>query len=112
MAGPDVGEGAPWWLAGGMVAFWLAREAWGALLSRRKERSETDANVVLIEGLTGRVKALEERLTNQDARLQQEMELRLKAQEHASALRTRIRLLESTLRQLGAVIPDPEGVSA
>lgn len=112
MAGPDVGEGAPWWLAGSFLAFWIVRETWGAMLSRRKERTETDANVQLVEGLSKRVEALENRLTTQDQRLQQEVDMRLRAQEEASKLRMRILQLESVLRGLGAVIPEAEGVSA
>ncbi len=112
MAGPDISEGAPWWLAGSVVAFWIVRETWGALLSRRKERTETDANIGLVEGLSKRVEALENRLATQDQRLQQEVDLRLRAQEEASKLRMRILQLESVLRGLGAVIPEADGVSA
>jgi hypothetical protein len=112
MVGPDIGDGAPWWLAGSVVAFWLLRETWGAVLSRKKERTETDANISLIDGLARRIETLENRLSTQDVRLQQEVDLRLRAQEEASALRTRIRQLESVLRQLGAVIPETDGVSA
>ncbi len=112
MAGPDISDGAPWWLAGSVVAFWLLRETWGAVLSRKKERTETDANIGLIEGLARRIETLENRLSTQDQRLQQEVDMRLRAQEEASALRTRIRQLESVLRQLGAVIPETDGVSA
>ncbi len=38
------------------------------------------------------------------------MQMRLKAQEDASALRIRVRQLESTLRGLGAVIPPEDPV--
>ncbi|WP_240796966.1 hypothetical protein [Stenotrophomonas maltophilia] len=66
----------------------------------------------LIKGLSDRVQTLEQRVTQQDERLQTEMELRLRAQEEASALRTRVRQLESTLRGLGAVIPPEDPVTA
>lgn len=112
MPGPDISDGAPWWLAGSVVAFWVVRETWGALLSRRKERTETDANVALVEGLAKRVETLENRLSTQDQRLQQEVDMRLRAQEEASVLRMRIRQLESILRGLGAIIPETDGVSA
>ncbi|WP_289213906.1 hypothetical protein [Stenotrophomonas sp. 8(2023)] len=84
---------------------WILRETWAAFLSRKKERTETDANVDLIKGLSERIGSLEQRVSVQDERLQQEMMMRLKAQEEASALRMRVRQLESTLRGLGAVIP-------
>ncbi len=95
----------PWWAAGSVVAVWILRETWAAFLSRKKERTETDANVDLIKGLSERIGSLEQRVSVQDERLQQEMMMRLKAQEEASALRMRVRQLESTLRGLGAVIP-------
>lgn len=112
MVGGEVNAQAPWWAAGGVVALWLLRETWTAFLARRKERTETDANVDLIKGLSDRVQTLEQRVTQQDERLQAEMALRLRAQEEASALRTRVRQLESTLRGLGAVIPADDPVTA
>ena len=112
MAGPDISNVAPWWLAGSAVALWLVRETWGAFLSRRKERTETDANIGLIDGLSKRVGELEIRVLTQDQRLQQEFDGRLRAQEEASRLRIRILQLESALRGLGVVIPDAEQVSA
>lgn len=105
MVGGGVTATAPWWAAGSVVALWLFRETWTAFLSRRKERTETDANVELIKGLSERIGTLEQRVSLQDERLQAEMQMRLRAQEEASALRMRVRQLESTLRGLGAVIP-------
>ncbi|KAA9003486.1 hypothetical protein FJU31_04065 [Stenotrophomonas cyclobalanopsidis] len=105
MVGGGVTATAPWWAAGSVVALWMLRETWTAFLSRRKERTETDANVDLIKGLSERIGFLEQRVTAQDERLQAEMEMRLKAQEDASALRIRVQQLESMLRGLGAVIP-------
>lgn len=105
MVGGGITATAPWWAAGSVVALWLLRETWTAFLSRRKERTETDANVDLIKGLSERIGSLEQRVAVQDERLQAEMELRLKAQEDASALRIRVQQLESMLRGLGAVIP-------
>ncbi|HGM5918292.1 TPA: hypothetical protein ACKP5X_000555 [Stenotrophomonas maltophilia] len=110
MVGGDISATAPWWAAGSVVALWMLRETWTAFLSRRKERTETDANVELIRGLSDRVSFLDQRVTAQDERLQAEMLLRLRAQEEASALRTRVRQLESTLRSLGAVIPPEDPV--
>lgn len=105
MVGGGVTATAPWWAAGSVVALWLFRETWTAFLSRRKERTETDANIELIKGLSERIGTLEQRVSLQDERLQAEMQMRLRAQEEASALRMRVRQLESTLRGLGAVIP-------
>lgn len=97
--------GAPWWLAGGAVALWLLRETWGALLSRRKDRTETDANVALITGLTQRVAALEESQAHMSKQLMDEIDARMTAQEQAHKLRLRVLTLESAMRQVGAVIP-------
>jgi len=110
MVGGGVTATAPWWAAGSVVAVWILRETWAAFLSRKKERTETDANVDLIKGLSERIGSLEQRVSVQDERLQQEMMMRLKAQEEASALRMRVRQLESTLRALGAVIPPEDPV--
>lgn len=95
----------PWWMAGSVVAFWIAREAWGALLSRRKERTETDANVDLLNGLVQRVKSSEESQAATTLQLAEEIKLRMTAQEEAHRLRLRVMSLESAMRQVGAVIP-------
>ena len=96
---------APWWLAGSVAAFWIVRETWGAVLARKKERTETDANVTLVQGLAERIEHLEASQALLSKRITEEMELRMKAQEDAHKLRLRVLTLESTLRQLGAVIP-------
>lgn len=98
-------ETVPWWMAGSLAAFWIARETWGALLSRRKERTETDANVDLLNGLVERVKTLESSLIDMSKRLEDEVRLRMQAQEEAHKLRLRVMTLESPMRQVGAVIP-------
>ena len=110
MIGPN--EGAPWWLAGGAAALWIAREFYGAVLSRTKNRTETDANVELLEQLregmrtTGeRIRVLEESQAKISTRLEEEIRMRMKAQEEAHRMRLRVQTLESTLKQLGAVIP-------
>jgi hypothetical protein len=99
------GDSAPWWMAGGISAFWIVRETWGAILSRKKERTETDANIDLLNGLVSRVKSLEESQATMTARLEQEIQLRMTAQEDAHKLRLRVMTLESAMRQIGAVIP-------
>lgn len=111
MIGSD-GGGAPWWLAGGAVALWLLRETWGALLSRRKERTETDANVELLNSLRDGLAALSERIRHMEeeqktlrSRLDEEIALRMKAQEEAHVLRLRVATLENAMRKVGAVIP-------
>lgn len=77
----------------------------GALLSRRKERTETDANVDLLNGLVQRVKSLEESQAATTLQLAEEIKLRMTAQEKAHRLRLRVMSLESAMRQVGAVIP-------
>jgi len=96
---------APWWAAGGAFALWATREIWGVIVSRRKERAETDANIDLISGLAARVKSLEESQSSITAQLNEEIQLRRAAQEEAHRLRLRVLTLESTLRSMGAVIP-------
>lgn len=104
-------ETVPWWVAGGTAAIWLVRETWGAVLTRRKDRTETDANIDLLNGLVARVKSLEESHGAITAQLNDEITLRRAAQEEAHRLRLRVMTLESTLRGMGAVIP-PEGTPA
>jgi hypothetical protein len=77
----------------------------GALLSRRKERTETDANVDLLNGLVQRVKSLEESQAATTLQLAEEIKLRMTAQEEAHRLRLRVMSLESAMRKVGAVIP-------
>lgn len=99
------GETAPWWLAGAVSAFWIVRETWGAILSRKKERTETDANVTLVQGLTERIQRLEVAQIEMTERLEREIKLRMDAQEEAHKLRLRVFTLEAAMRQIGAVIP-------
>lgn len=105
-------DSAPWWVAGGTAAIWMAREAWVAILSRRKDRTETDANIELInslrEGLDRqgqRIAAMEQSQTAISARLDEEIRARQAAQEEAHKLRLRVQTLESEMRRLGVVIP-------
>lgn len=96
---------APWWMAGGLAAFWVVRETWGAILARKKERTETDANVGLISGLSDRIQRLEAAQVEMTDRLEKEISLRMQAQEEAHRLRLRVMSLESAMRSIGAVIP-------
>ncbi len=98
-------ETTPWWMAGGLAAFWIVRETWGAVLARKKERTETDANIDLLTGLVERVKSLESSQTALGERIEVEVKLRMQAQEEAHRLRLRVMSLESAMRQVGAVIP-------
>lgn len=79
MIGGVEGNGAPWWLAASAVALWLLRETWGAILARRKERTETDANVDLLNGLVERVKSLETSQAEVVKQYNEEVRLRMKA---------------------------------
>lgn len=106
-------QSAPWWLAGGAAALWVAREFVGAVLSRKKNRSETEANVELIDQLrTGmdrmnaRLLAMEEIQDRLSHRLEEEIHARQAAQEEAHRLKLRVQTLESELRRLGVVIPE------
>lgn len=96
---------APWWAAGGAFALWLVREIWGVINSRKKERTETDANVALVGGLTARIEALEAAQQRMGTQLAEEIKLRMAAQEEAHRLRLRVMTLESAMRSVGAVIP-------
>lgn len=96
---------APWWAAGGAFALWLVREIWGVINSRKKERTETDANVTLVGGLTERIDRLEQSQARMSTQLDEEIKLRREAQEEAHRLRMRVQTLEGLLRGLGAVIP-------
>lgn len=99
----NVGES--WVVAGGTVLIWVTREVWGAIKSHRKERTETDANIDLLNGLVGRVKSLEESHFKISQQLNEEIRLRHAAEELAHKLRLRVATLENVLRGIGAVIP-------
>jgi len=96
---------APWWAAGGAFALWAVREVWGVINSRKKERTETAANVTLVSGLTERIDRLEQSQARMGTQLDEEIKLRREAQEEAHRLRMRVQTLEGLLRGLGAVIP-------
>lgn len=102
---PEVATTAPWFLAGGVAAFWILRETWTAILSRKKERTETDANVDLLNGLVARVSSLEASQQDLERRLAEEMKLRMTSEEESHRLRLRVITLEAAMRQIGAVIP-------
>lgn len=106
------GEGAPWWLAGGLGAMWVVREFVAALLARQKNRTETDANIELINslrqsitGMDERFRAMETTQTELGKRLDQEIAARQAAQEEAHWLKMRVQTLEAEMRRLGVVIP-------
>lgn len=101
-SGSDI---APWWVAGGAAALWIAREFIGAVLNRKQDKAEADGNVALLAGLTARIESLEQSQTALGLQLAEEMKLRMTAQEEAHRLRLRVMTLESSLRGLGAVIP-------
>lgn len=98
-------EITPWWMAGSAIAGAALLKALDFFLARRKERTETDANIELLNGLVQRVKSLEDSQAATSAQLAEEMKLRMLAQEEAHRLRLRVMTLESAMRQVGAVIP-------
>lgn len=93
------------WMAGSALGGALVLKAVDWFLARKKERTETDANVTLVQGLTERIEHLEKAQRDMATRLDDEITQRQRAQEEAHKLRLRIITLETTLRQLGAVIP-------
>ena len=107
----DVGV-VPWWMAGSVVAGAIVMKGIDWLFSRRKERTETDANIELLnqlrEGMASygeRIKLMEEAQSKMSLRLEEEIVLRMKAQEEAHRLRLRVATLEAAMRGVGAVIP-------
>lgn len=101
---PSVPAGLFW---GGLLA-WLTREMWGAILTRRKDKAETTANITLVAGLAERVSVLEKSQLAMEERLGAEVKARMDAQELAHKLKLRVSTLESILKGLGAVIPEEE----
>lgn len=106
------GQGAPWWMAGSLVAGAIVMKAVDWLLARRKNRTETDANVELInqlrEGMdrmNKRMLAMEEVQDRLAHRLEEEIQARQAAQEEAHRLKMRVQTLEAEMRRLGVVIP-------
>lgn len=99
------GETAPWWMGGGALAGVLVLKVIEWFLARKKDRTETDANVALVSGLTERIQALEVAQSAMTERLEKEITLRMQAQEEAHRLRLRVMSLESAMRSIGAVIP-------
>lgn len=106
------GQGAPWWAVGGLFTMWAVRELWAAIRERRVKRTETDANIELIEALRAgldrqgqRISAMEAAHSRIATRLDEEIKLRMEAQEEAHRLKLRVQTLESEMRRLGVVIP-------
>lgn len=92
-------------IAGGAIAGAVVMKIIDWWLGRKKERTETDANVTLVAGLSSRVEALESAQVRMGQTLAEEMKQRMAAQEEAHRLRLRVMTLEAALRGLGAVIP-------
>ena len=90
----------------GGLLLWLTRELWGAVVNRRRNSVELQANVTLVDGLTKRVSNLEMSLVTLEARIAEEMALRMAAQEQAHRLSLDVLSLKSQLRRLGAVFPE------
>lgn len=99
---PNVPSGVFW----GGLTLWLGRELWAAIITRRKDKAETTANITLVQGLADRVAILEKSQVAMEERLGQEVQARMAAQELAHKLKLRVNTLESILKGLGAVIPE------
>ena len=111
------GGAAPWWAAVSAVAAVILLKAVDWFFARRKERTETDANIDLLNQLREQVSNMGERMKAMEdghdkiaRRLEDEIALRMQAQEEAHRLRMRVLTLETAMRSIGAVIP-PEVVS-
>lgn len=109
----EAGATTPWWMAGSAIAGGVVLKVVEWAFTRRKNRTETDANIELIESLREgldrqgkRIMEMEERQDRIHTRLEEEIRLRQEAQEEAHWLRVRVQVLEGALRQLGAVIPE------
>lgn len=99
---PSVPSGVFW----GGLTLWLGRELWGAILNRRKDKTETQANITLVNGLAQRVELLEASLLGMEKRLSEEVHRRMEAQQEAHLLRLRVGSLEHMLKGLGVVLPE------
>lgn len=113
--------GIDWTATGGAFAAIgaIAGGAWGWLERHKRVQAETktevaqsqaeesvaDAQSVVYRRLTERIEALENGYKRMGDQLAEEIKLRMATQEEAHRLRLRVMTLESTLRQLGAVIP-------
>ena len=104
--GGDIGPGA---VAAGAALLWMAREFIGALINRKQDKAEAEGNIALITGLTARIESLEKSHAALGQKLEEEVRLRMAAQEEAHTLRMRVRTLEASLRGLGAVLPPEIG---
>lgn len=93
--------GVPSGLFYGGIGLWLVREVWGALLNYRKERTEIGASTKLVAGLAERIKMLEESQQRLEARIREEVEMRMSAQEQAHRLMLDVIALKQKLRGLG-----------
>lgn len=105
-------EGVPAWVPGGLFMAWAVRELWGSLKERRKVSVETDANIELLNQLRAgldrqgqQILQVQEANAQISLRLDEEIKQRQAAQEEAHRLRMRVQMLESVMRQVGAVIP-------
>ena len=98
---------APGWLipAGlGGVAVMKALDWW---LSRKSTGAAEGGTAALIEGLTARVKMLEDQQRSTDLRIADEMRARMIAEEAAHQLSLRIATLEHAMAVAGLPIPPP-----
>lgn len=91
---------APWWLAVSSIAGAIIIKVADFFLGWKSDRASENAQAALIQGLTDRIVGLEARLTTVEARLAEEIGLKLKAQEEMIGLRANVSRLVSHLSDL------------
>ena len=98
---------APGWLIPAGIGGVLLMKAFDWWLSRRSVKAAEGGAAALIEGLTSRIKMLEERQSIIDKRLTEEISSRQQAEEAAHQLSLRIATLEHAMAMNGLPIPPP-----
>lgn len=93
-------------LAGGAIGATMLVKAYDWWVTRRRDRSEHDANVTLIDGLAGRIATLEARLKTLETDYAEAQRQLFIAQRNEAALGIRVLMLETEVRRLGGTVPE------
>lgn len=117
---PATISSTPWWMAGSAMAGAIVLKVVEWFLRRHRDRASEDlvvaqarTEIALVEGLKARIAHLENRQTDLERRLTDEMDKRLQALEEGSRLRLRVLQLEVLLRANNIPVPaDPFGLRA